>query len=95
MSENKSKKANEKIFEMQKRNGGIAKFRFVKEGRVWYWDMLHKRSEQDKKLGIVKSLPLPDVNLDKCNTLKDCFDAIAKYRGSDWVGQIYADVMAS
>lgn len=95
MSENLSKKPNEKLFEMKKRKNGVGQFRFVKEGDVWYWDMLHKQSEQEKKSSIVKSLPLPDVNLDKCNTLKECLDAIAKHRGSDWVGQIYVDIMAS
>lgn len=86
---------NEKVFELKKRNGEVAKFRFVREGSTWYWDMLHKQSKQEEESGIVKSLPLPDVNLDKCNTLKECLDAIAKYRSSNWVGQIYADVMAS
>jgi len=77
------------------RIGGVAKFRFVKEGGVWYWDMLHKQTGQEKKQGVVKALPLPDVDLDNCNTLKECFDAIAKRRGEDWVGQIFADAMRS
>lgn len=80
---------------MTKRDGSKAKFRFVKEGGVWYWDIPHKTSESEKKRGLVSSLPLPDVNLDKCGTLKACFDAIAKQRSEQWVGQIYADIMVS
>lgn len=96
MSENLSKTPQtEKLFEMTKRDRSKAQFRFVREEGVWYWDIPHKTLETEKKLGLVASLLLPDVNLDKCETLKACFDAIAQQRSEQWVGQIYADIMTS
>lgn len=95
MSENLSKSKNEKLFSMKKRDGSKAEFRFIKQDGIWYWDIPHKQLKIKKRPGTVPSLPLPDVNLDKCDTLKDCFDAISKQRGTKWVGEIYADIMAS
>lgn len=80
---------------MKKMKGGKAQFTFVKEEGVWYWDIPHKTPEVVKKKGIVYALPLPDVDLDNCSTLKECFDAIAKKRSEAWVGQIFTDIMHS
>jgi len=95
MTENLSKDKNRKVFEMKKRTGDTAQFTFVKEEGVWFWEIPHKQGTELKKHGIMPSLPLPDVDLDNCNTLKECFDAIAKKRGELWVGQIFADIMHS
>lgn len=93
MSENLSQDKDIKLFEMKKRDGKIAQFRFVKQDNVWYWDILHKK--MGALSGCVPSLPLPDIALDSCNSLKECFNAIAQKRGYNWVGEIYADIMAT
>lgn len=97
MSENLSKKKDEKLFEMKKypTMSGVAKFRFTKENGVWYWDLLHKQTDVEKNQGVIASLPLPGIDLDECDTLKKCFDVIAKYRGEAWVGQIFTNIMHS
>jgi len=82
-----------KEFDMARRDGTTAKFVFVKPaGSVWYWDMPeHLRSGAPK--GHTVSLPLPDVDLDKADSLKVCLDLIGKIRGQDWVGQIVVDLL--
>jgi hypothetical protein len=81
-----------KEFECPRRDGTKAKFVFEKpEGSVWYWDIpQHIISSFPDHIA---SLPLPDVNLDKANTLKECLDLIAKKRGQDWVGQVVVDLL--
>ena len=80
----------EKVFELKKRDGSKAEFRFTKQEGVWYWDLPHKATKM-----VMPSLPLPDVNLDECDTLKKCLDAVAEKRKEDWVAQVYADIMKS
>jgi len=80
----------QKKFAMKKRNGADAEFVFTKVGGIWYWDLPHKTAEMG---GTMPSLPLPDVSLDRCQTLKDCLDSIGTQRSPDWVGQVYADIM--
>jgi len=95
MSENLSKTPEtEKLFEMTRRNKSKAQFRFIKDGGVWYWDLPHKTPEVVKKKGLVYALPLPDITLDDCGTLRECLDTIAKKRGENWVGQVFVDIMA-
>ena len=81
-----------KTFKMKRRDGSEAEFRYVKQDGVWYWDITWK--DLGAMPNATPSLPLPDVNLDKCESLKECFDAIAKKRGENWVGQIFVDAMA-
>lgn len=81
-----------KEFRMKRRDGTQARFIFVKpEGSVWYWDIPEKVASVPE--GGVASLPLPDVNLDKAKTVKECLDLVAKKRGDDWVGQVVADLL--
>jgi len=81
---------------MKRRDKTEVEFRFVNQDGVWYWDITWK--VRGKKLGAIPgctpSLPLPDINLDKCSTLKECFNAISQKRGEDWIGEVYADAMA-
>ena len=87
MSENLSKTPErEKLFELSRRDGSKAIFRFDKEDNVWYLNIPHK--------GKGASIPLPDLNFDNCQTLKDCLDLMAKsFRGEKWVAQVYMDIM--
>ncbi len=79
-----------KEFEMPRMDGTKAKVVFVKpEGSVWYLDIPKHLVESFE--GRTASLPLPDVDLDKAETLKDCLDLIAEKRSQDWVGQIVVD----
>lgn len=72
-----------KEFDCPRRDGTKAKFVFVKpDGSVWYWDVVDG-----------KSLPLPDVNLNKAENLKECLDLISEKRGKDWVGQVVVDLL--
>ena len=68
-----------------------AKFVFVKQGGIWYWDL--PKHLRDAPKGSVASLPLPDVDLDKAKELKDCLNLIGKVRGKDWVGQVVVDLL--
>lgn len=81
-----------KEFEVPRRDGKKAKFIFVKpKGSIWYWDL--PKEIKDIGEGYVASLPLPDVNLDKAKTLKECLDLIGKQRGEEWVGQVVVDLL--
>lgn len=83
---------NRKEFEVPRRDGTKAKFVFVKpEGSVWHWDL--PEHIRDAPEGNVASLPLPDVNLDNANTVKECLDLIGQKRGQDWVGQVVVDLL--
>jgi len=85
-------KEQRKEFEVIKRDGSKATFVFVKpKNSVWYWNLLHSTSEEEAKRLGVRSLPLPDIELDKAYCLRDALDLIAAKRGDEWVGQIVAD----
>lgn len=77
---------------MTRRDGSKVEFRFVNQDGVWYWDILWK-VRGGVMPGGQPSIPLPDVELKGCNSLKECFDAISKKRGEQWVGKIFADAM--
>jgi len=80
-----------KEFQVPKRNGTKAKFSFVKQNGVWFWDL--PKEVLSAPMGSVASLPLPDVDLDKAESVKECLDLIGKKRGEDWVGQVVVDLL--
>ncbi len=81
-----------KEFDCPRMDGTKAKFVFVKpDGSVWHLDIPKHIRESFE--GHTASLPLPDVDLDKAETLKECLDLIGEKRGKDWVGQIVVDLL--
>lgn len=78
-------------YEVPRRDGTKAKFTFVKQDDVWFWD-LPKHIRQSPK-GTTASLPLPDIDLDKAETLKECLNLIGKKRSEEWVGQVVVDLL--
>ena len=75
-----------KEFEVPKRDGTKAKFIFSKnewdKSGIWYWDLPDG-----------KSLPLPDMELEKTKELKEILDLIGKQRSQEWVGQVIVDLL--
>lgn len=82
-----------KEFECPRRDGTKAKFVFVKDGGIWYFDL--PKHIRDAPQGSIASLPLPDIDLVKAKNLKECLDLIGQKRGQDWVGQIVVDLLKS
>jgi len=87
-------KEKRKVFKVDKGDGSIAEITFTKpKGSIWYWDLPHTTPKEEKETSGIRSLPLPDVELDNVKCLRDALDLIAAKRGTDWVGQVIIDCL--